>query len=430
MWQIGDVILGRYEIDDLLPEGGQASLATARDGTTGLRVVVRALAASLEASNYDQELARFDRAASLLIGHPNVIDPIDRGEEGGRHYMVLPYVEGPTLAQYVVRLGGRLDANEAELIVRQIAEGLSACHTKGVTHRDIKPENILIDDQRVIHIIDLGLCSLSYEATITQGNGFQGSLHWVAPEQIMDPRCGDHRIDLYALGAIYYYLLTGQLAAQGETPEAVMLSVCQWTPPTPRQLHPSIPEHADAVCMQLLAKDPRDRFQNADAVLKALDGKRDAPTPGAVCRSCGARIAPGGGYCPRCGASLNHTGPQSVRCLACGRIVGQAAACPDCLRPFGARDHRLTFRAGPLTGETFRIPEGDYYVGRGALAPRDYHVSRRQLQLACANGTVSVRDLDSANATRVDGQVADRPCHLAPGAEIRFAGNIGIYTNQ
>ena len=430
MWKIGDVILGRYEIDDLLPEGGQAILATSQDRMTGHTVMVRALATSPEASNYNQELARFERCASLCIGHPNVIDPIDKGKENGQHYMVLPYFDGSTLAQYVRSEGGRLHADGAKLIVHQIAEGLSACHAKGVTHRDIKPENILIDDQHAIRIIDLGLCSLSHESTLTQGNGFQGSLHWVAPEQVINPGCGDHRIDLYALGAIYYYLLTGQTTTQGDTAQDIMLSVCHWTPPTPRELDPTIPVHADAVCMQLLAKDPYQRFQCADVVVKALNGEHDDPSPCVVCRSCGVQAVTGGAFCFRCGATLDRNGSTSEQCFACGRIVGKAGACCGCLRSFGATDHRVKFRAGPLTGATFRIPEGEYDVGRQSLAPRDYHISRRQIQLSCTNGTVSVRDLNSVNATYVDGQVATGPRQLVSGAEIRIAGNYGTYTNH
>lgn len=424
MWRIGEKILGRYTIDDLIAEGGQARLAKVIDNDTGGAAVIRCLLSSPDLPAHAQELARFRRAAALRIGHPNVLDPIAYVEDGGQHYMVLPFVEGCTLEAHVLRSGGKLAVDESVSIIRQVAAGLGACHDHGVTHRDVKPANILIDSRGKIILIDLGLCSLRSEPTLTQGDSFQGTLNWVAPEQVQTPACGDPRLDLYAMGVTFYYLLTGRLAVQGEQPEEIMLSICQWTPPSPRQLDPAIPEYVDQACMTLLRKRPPERFTTAGAFLDALGFKSDA-----TCSSCGCRTSANAKFCPTCGAALGLDARNGlVLCLACGSPVADGPSCHSCHRSFGATDHRLTFSAGSMAGMRFRIPEGVYLVGRNILSPRDGHVSRRQLQIACHNGSIHVGDAHSANRTYINDFPADELIQLQPWSTVRFAGNVATYS--
>ncbi len=120
----------------------------------------------------------------------------------------------------------------------------------------------------------------------------------------------------------------------------------------------------------------------------------------------------------------------AVYCLACGGITAQTSACPTCHRPFGQVSHWLQFRSGSLTGKTFRIPEGIYDVGRGQLEPRDQHISRRQLRVACSNGSVHVEDAGSTNKTSVDRRPADRPVLLKVSQELWLAGSSAVYDIQ
>ena len=157
MMKIGQTILRRYEIDDLIVEGGQASLAKGTDQTTGQTIVIKKLSAIVGQSNYEQELARFKRSAELRIGHPAVVDPIDFVEEKGAYYTIMPFIDGVDLGQHISINGGKLQPQQATAIIRQIADGLGAIHAQGIVHRDLKPENILINEDNRPYIIDLGI---------------------------------------------------------------------------------------------------------------------------------------------------------------------------------------------------------------------------------------------------------------------------------
>ena len=429
MMQIGQSILHRYEVVDLVGDGGQASVAKARDTRTGQSVAVKQLHASADRRRQAEEEARFKRAASLRIGHPAVVDPVDAGEEDGTWYMVTPFIEGMDLGPYLASQGGRLPADRAVSLLRETAEGLDAIHNKNVVHRDIKPANIRIDEHGHAHILDLGICKNLNEATVMQGSGLLGSLQWMSPEQVTTPRQEDARSDLYSLGTVFYEMLTGRLPVEGEEPGAIAVSICMRVPPSPRSLDPSISDHVNNVCMRLLAKAPAARFQTAQELLRALDSDGRSCDQQRFCSSCGTPLDSGSRYCHHCGAELNPTNTSIVKCLACGAAVGEVPTCPVCRRSFRQPGHRLSFRTGTLTGWQFRIPEGIYSVGRQELSPRDQHISRRHLLVACSNGGIQVQDAGTTNKTYVNGQPAEQPTVLRPNQEVCIAGNIGVYLN-
>ena len=429
MMQIGQKILRRYKVEDLIHECGQAMIGKGTDTKTGQHVAIRQLAAEPGDKNkFLSERARFQRAAAIQLGHPNVLDPIDSGEDDGDHFMILPFIDGDTLTAYVSKSGGRLDSAAACDIIKQIAAGLQACHDRGITHRDLKPDNVMIDSNGHVSIIDFGLASVADQPTITQGNGFQGSLGWAAPEQVMDPRARDPRLDLYALGCIFYFLLTGTAPHATGTHKQIALDTCQVTPPSPRQLNPSVSSTADQVCMTLLAKSPEARFNNAAAVIQALAGGGQSISS-VVCPSCQAESPPDATFCTNCGSCLSQDMMKTVACccFACGHPINGSPGCANCQRPFGAVDHRMEFRSGALTGRVFRIPQGIYVTGREALDPRACHISRRQLLVACVNGSVTIEDAGSANPTEVDGRVLVQAITLQPNSELFIAGNVGVF---
>lgn len=430
MMKIGQFILGRYEIEDIMPEGGQACLAHGIDQDTGDPVFVKQLAALPEQPNYSEELARFKRAAQLRIGHPAVVDAIDFGEDDDQWYTVMPLIEGVDLERYVHDKSGKVAADRSTSIIRETAAGLAAIHDHGIVHRDIKPANILIDLEDHPHIVDMGICRKLQESTITKGSGLLGTLPWMAPEQVMYPGTEDSRSDLYSLGTVFYFTLTGSSAVRGNKPADIAMSICQWSPPAPRQVDPSIPIHVDQACMMLLEKHPEKRFQTAKEFCEALDKPGMPLKKSRFCGSCGTQITDAAKYCSNCGAELVSSDSPGTFCLACGTTVGDCDACPRCRQPFSSADHRFLFQAGPLTGRIFRIPEGIYEVGRNELAPRDQHISRRHFSVACLNGSVHVQDTGSANKTYVAGQIAQQPVHLRPGQEFCVADNTAIYTSS
>jgi serine/threonine-protein kinase len=429
MLQIGQQVLaGRYEVVDLLCEGGEATVGRGVDTTNGQMMAIRALNVSPSQLGYKQALARFRRVGSLRIEHPNVLDPLDYGEEDGVAYIIFRFVDGPTLEQHVNQHGS-LPVAETIGLIHKIAAGLSACHARGITHRDIKPANFLLEGGFHPLIIDLGICSIVGERTLTKGNGLQGSLHFMAPEQIRNPACADQRLDLYALGATLYFMLTGCAPIQGQTQEEILASVLHWTPPSPRSLNPNIPVELDAACMRMLAKDPEQRFPTAEAFIAELGGSAGAITQARYCRVFGRGSLAQARFCTACGASTSGVGMGSACCLACGERVGDEEGCARCNRSFSPADHRITFEVGTVAGTVFRIPQGRYTIGRETLSPRDHQLSRKQIEVVCNNGTVSIADAGSANGSFVDGRFAGRPIALTPGVQIVLAGNQALYFN-
>ena len=427
MMQRGQLILGRYVIEDHIAEGGQASVTKALDQHTGSKVVVKQLIASLGDPGYDQALARFQRMAQIRLGHPNVVDPIDFGEENGEHYIIMPFHEGCNLEHYIAAKGGRLPIEEALFIAVEMAKGLQALHDNGVVHRDVKPPNVLITSDNKVLVTDLGICRVLTHQTITTGSDLQGSLYWMSPEQVLKPGSEDHRSDLYSLGEVTCFMITGAKPSQGNDPGTILLNICQQVPQPLRQLDPSIPEHIDQACMRLLVKQPEGRFQSAREFIQAVQGVAQ-PVVGSFCSSCGVSSHPDSNYCPKCGANCEMSQNQAACCLACGCPVNGDAICPGCNKPFSRSGHRLSFTTGPLTGSVFLIPEGIFYVGRNELASRDHHISRRHFSVACSNGTVHVQDAGSTNKTYVAGQVAFRPTMLRPNQQLAVAGNTATYT--
>jgi serine/threonine protein kinase len=305
--QLGRVILGQYEVVDLLPSGGEADIAKARDAMTGQVVVLKCLSASPDDPGYLERLSRFQRAGRTCIGHPNVVDPIADGEEDGEYYIVFPYMDGETLDVYAGRHGGILPPEAAVAIVRGVAEGLAAAHSQGVVHRDIKPENILVIADGQPRLIDFGIHRRMDEKTMVRGDGLLGTLKWMSPEQIREPGSEDHRTDLYALGAVFYNALTGAMPIRGTDASSIALSICEYLPPSPRQLQPSVPTLIDKACMRLLVKDRDRRTQSAEEFIRALNPVESA-TPGRTCSSCGNSLDSGFAFCPRCGAETNAPG--------------------------------------------------------------------------------------------------------------------------
>ena len=425
--KMDQTVLRRYKLVDLIGEGGQASLAKGTDQKTGQTIVIKQLSAIPGQSNYEQELARFKRSGKLPIGHPVVVDPIDFGEEKGAYYTIMPFIEGVDLGQYVSINGGKLQPQQATEIIRQVADGVGAIHDQGIVHRDIKPENILIAEDDQPHIIDLGICKNQREKTITEGTGLLGSLLWMAPEQIANPGNESPQSDLYALGAIFYFILTGNFVAQGEQATTIAMSICRHMPLMPRECDPAIPEHISQTCMRLLQKLPEHRFQSAQEFCQTLDGNSTPIPVSQFCTSCGVAVPRNSIYCCHCGMKMSGKMLNNVRCFACGAHVDSEPSCPSCHRPFGISGHRLLFNQGSLTGTSFRIPEGIYTIGRNQLSSRDQHISRRHVHVACLDGHVRVQDAGSTNKTCVAGQMAELPLLLQPDLEFYLAGNTATY---
>ena len=425
--QPGDVVLGRYEIIDMVAMGGQGALYRGRDQQTGEAVAIKQLLALPGNPSYEQDLARFRREAQVNVKHRNVVEFLDLGEENGQWFSVMVYVEGHSLEACLAAAGGRLPAEQALRIFIAILEGLQAIHCAGLVHRDLKPDNIIIRPDGSPCTVDMGICRDTNVNTIARGEELLGTVAYMSPEQVDTPRDVDARSDLYSAGAVFYKMLTGQPVVEGKTPTEMFSSIRIHIPAPPQSFDPSIPQHLSDACMRLLAKDRAQRFLSAEEALQAVQGVPQ-PSEAIECPSCRAHCAAGSAFCGDCGASLTLTNESPVKCIACGAHAGEENVCHSCGRLFSESDHRLQFQTGSLTYTTFRIPEGIFLVGRDQLEPRDQRLSRRHLFIACLNGTVIVQDAGSANRTYAAGHLADRPLQLRSGDELRMAGCSAIYT--
>src|SRR5712692_837805 len=285
-------LLAHYRILEKLGGGGQGTTYKAEDTRLSRPVVVKILHPDLAGSEGARR--RFEREACLCsaLDNPNICAIYDVGEAGGLAYIVMQYVEGPTLRQL---MGGRpLDLLSALSIAIQIADGLAVAHSRGIVHRDIKPSNIVVQPAGQAKLLDFGLAKMlepddgrdpaerADEAATEVGVPY-GSMGYGSPEQAQGARV-DHRSDIFSLGVVLCEMLTGQRAFRGRYPIEVLHAVIHETPKPAIQINPRIPPALESVVDRALAKDPADRYQTMAALrddLKAVR-RRLSPESGAA----------------------------------------------------------------------------------------------------------------------------------------------------
>jgi len=271
-------ILSHYRIVEKLGQGGQATAYKAEDMRLNRMVVVKILRAELAASEAAKR--RFEREACLCsaLDNPNISAVFDVGESGGLSYIVMQYVEGPTLKEL---MGGRpLETLGALSIAIQIADALAVAHAAGIVHRDVKPSNVIVTPSGQAKVLDFGLAKMlardaeagPHDDPLTDAGTPYGSLGYGSPEQVTGERV-DHRTDIFSLGVVAYEMFAGQRPFKGTTIVDVLHSIVN-NPPRPlAQFNPRTPPRLQAILNRALSKDPADRYQTMAALrddLKAL----------------------------------------------------------------------------------------------------------------------------------------------------------------
>jgi len=278
--------LGRFEILALLGQGAFGKVYKARDPQLERDVAIKVPRLEVLGGQFD--LHRFLREArsAAAIQHPNICPVHEVGSEGGQPYIVMAFVSGKSLAEYLQGRDKPLPQKQAALIVRKLALALHAAHEKGVVHRDLKPANILFDPGRKdVVITDFGLAvRTSGDARQTHSGVLVGTPAYMAPEQARgDVKNVGPLSDIFALGVILYEMLTGRRPFEGSLGE-VLGQVQHVEPPSVRSLNPAIDERLAAICRQAMAKAPKERFPSMKALAAALEAylKDQAPahTPG------------------------------------------------------------------------------------------------------------------------------------------------------
>jgi serine/threonine-protein kinase len=318
---VGRTLPGGYVILDLVGIGGMGRVYRAEQTNLGRTVAVKIIHPHLVGE--ENAAARFiteARAASRL-NHPNSVAVIDFGKtEDGQLYLVMEYLRGKDLAR-VQYEEGPLSFRRIVNILKQVLAALSEAHHLGIIHRDLKPENIILEQVRTggdfVKVVDFGLAKMRIEAVqpnITSPGIVCGTPEYMSPEQGRgDPL--DARSDLYAVGVIFYQLLTGRLPFEAESPTQVVLMHITQQPEDPRLVVPErgIPSLLADACLMALAKDPNHRFSNADEFADALTDAlsqiesaipKPFPTATVKCPACGVQNPDGQKFCGECGAGL------------------------------------------------------------------------------------------------------------------------------
>ena len=268
MLEAGKTLNGRYKIQSLIGTGGMAAVYLAKDLILDRLVAIKVL--RLDFRQNDDAMRRFRREAlsATQLTHPNIVGVYDVGQSQEMNYIVMEYVEGTDLKDYV-RQRGALHPIEAVRIMMQIVSAIAAAHQNRIIHRDIKPQNILIDREGNVKITDFGIAVALSDTSLTQTNTLLGSVHYLSPEQA---RGGMATIqtDIYALGIVLYELLTGRVPFDGES--AVSIALKHFQEPLPPVVNPTamVPQSLENIVLKATAKDPMNRYRSCYEMFQDL----------------------------------------------------------------------------------------------------------------------------------------------------------------
>ncbi len=261
---IGRRLSGRYKILEVIGGGGMANVYLARDVILERDVAIKIL--RLDFSNDEELIKRFRREAhsATSLAHPNIVSIYDVGEEDDIYYIVMEYVPGKTLKQYIQK-HAPLDPKEALDIISQLTSAISHAHQNHIVHRDIKPHNILIDLDGTVKVTDFGIAVALSSTTITQTNSVLGSVHYLSPEQARGGM-STNKSDIYSLGIVLFELLTGRVPFDGESAVSIALKHLQTETPSPKRWNPSIPQSVENIILKATAKDTLHRYESVEAM--------------------------------------------------------------------------------------------------------------------------------------------------------------------
>lgn len=266
---IGRKVAGRYEILDRVGGGGMAVVYKAKDVWLDRVVALKILRPQYAIDDDFVQRFRREAQAAASLSHPNIVSIYDVGIEEDIHYIVMEYVEGTTLKEYITQ-NSPLSAHEAVEVARQIADALEHAHHNQIIHRDIKPHNILMGKNLRIKVTDFGIARAVTSATITHTGSVIGSVHYFSPEQARGGVTGE-KSDIYSLGIVLYEMLTGELPYAGDSPISVALKHLQESYTEPKLLNNSIPQSVENIIIRCLAKDPLYRYHSAKELMQDLD---------------------------------------------------------------------------------------------------------------------------------------------------------------
>ena len=267
------VLGGRYRVERELGRGGMAKVFQGTDTVLGRQVAVKILAPQFADDESFVQRFRREAQAAARLSNPNVVSVFDTGADGGVHFIVMEYVEGRTLADYLAG-GGRIMPDRAIEVAEAVCGALSAAHAQGVIHRDIKPGNIMLTPAGQVKVADFGIARMTMTAeTVAQTAAVLGTASYLSPEQAQGQPV-DGRSDIYSLGCVLYEMVTGRPPFLGDSPVTVASKQVLEQPVTPSKLNGDVTPDLDAVILRALAKNPANRYQSAEELRADLDRAR------------------------------------------------------------------------------------------------------------------------------------------------------------
>ncbi len=273
---IGKRLSGRYKVLEMIGGGGMANVYLAHDMILDRDVAVKML--RLDFANDEEFIRRFRREAqsATSLAHPSIVSIYDVGEEDDLYFIVMEYVEGQTLKQYIQQ-NSPLQVEETLDIMKQLTSAIFHAHQNHIIHRDIKPQNILVDRFGNVKITDFGIAMALSATSITQTNSVLGSVHYLSPEQARGGMA-NRKSDIYSLGIVMFELLTGRLPFSGESAVSIALKHLQSETPSVRRWNPNVPQSVENIVLKATAKDSFHRYNSVDEMeddlRTALDSER------------------------------------------------------------------------------------------------------------------------------------------------------------
>lgn len=266
---IGKRISKRYKILEVIGGGGMSNVYLAHDMILNRDVAIKILHYNFD--DQDESYRRFQREAlsATSLSHPNIVSIFDVGEDEGHHYLVMEYVKGMTLKQYINEFAPLAPTRCVE-IMQQLTSAIAVAHQNQIIHRDIKPQNILMDEDGNVKVADFGIAMALTATSFTKTNSVLGTVHYLSPEQARGGMT-TKKSDIYSLGIVLYELLTGELPFSGESAVSIALKHLQAETPSVRAIVPTVPQSLENVVLRATAKDARHRYFTVEKMHEDLE---------------------------------------------------------------------------------------------------------------------------------------------------------------
>ncbi|MBM7868930.1 serine/threonine-protein kinase [Clostridium pascui] len=265
---VGTLLGNRYELLEKIGEGGMAEVYKAKCHLLNRFVAVKILKDELLKDSQFVDKFKREATAAASLSDNNIVNIYDVGSQNNIHYIVMEYVKGKTLKEFI-REKGKLNEEEAINVAIQIAKALECAHRNNIIHRDIKPHNILVTEEGLVKVTDFGIAKATNSVTITNTSKVMGSAHYFSPEQAKGSYV-DARTDIYSLGIVIYEMITGKVPYDADSPVSVALKHIQEQAIPPKNIVPNISENINNMILKSIEKEPIKRYQSIKEMLQDL----------------------------------------------------------------------------------------------------------------------------------------------------------------